>query len=379
MLRSPSQNSVCMIESGNFRRRHKYNTRLAASCWRESSNDSTVFESSFIVPEALNMASIRRGMYSNGTHLNPCSDPDFSGSSKFMKFGFVFLTICLIGLSITVLKDKYQFFGNQQEDNFLKSELDSIKTQICQMKDNMQFIVKAKQDTSKLVQDVNKMFAELKKSADEEGKSDGVEGNCSEEDDDVKKAVKTAMEVYGADKIGKPDYALGTAGASIVSTRNTIEYTAGNIISFFGYTLCASNKGPQIILNPSVSPGECWAFKGSSGAVAIKLLTPIHINGISLEHIPKSVAPSHDVSSAPNEFSAWGLLYPEDHAGVFLGRFNYKTDSSPLQYFPINKSSKAFHYVEIKFHSNHGNPDYTCVYRVRVHGNHKGMQDDDED
>ena len=30
----------------------------------------------------------------------------------------------------------------------------------------------------------------------------------------------------------------------------------------------------------------------------------------------------------------------------------------------------AYSYVLFKFLSNHGNPEYTCVYRVRVHGHY---------
>ena len=29
---------------------------------------------------------------------------------------------------------------------------------------------------------------------------------------------------------------------------------------------------------------------------------------------------------------------------------------------------QAYEYVSLRIHSNHGNPDYTCLYRFRVHG-----------
>ena len=34
-------------------------------------------------------------------------------------------------------------------------------------------------------------------------------------------------------------------------------------------------------------------------------------------------------------------------------------------------SARSFSYVELRIHSNHGNPEYTCLYRFRVHGNLK--------
>ncbi|XP_043499733.1 tetratricopeptide repeat protein 39C-like isoform X2 [Polistes fuscatus] len=91
-------------------------------------------------------------------------------------------------------------------------------------------------------------------------------------------------------------------------------------------------------LNIGVLPGECWAFKGSSGTVVIQLLGPVYISGVSLEHISPSISPTGETTTAPKEFSVW------------------------------NKAKKAYEIVEVKIHSNNGNRDYTCVYRIRVHG-----------
>ena len=33
-----------------------------------------------------------------------------------------------------------------------------------------------------------------------------------------------------------------------------------------------------------------------------------------------------------------------------------------------NLSKKSYKIVELKVYSNHGNTDYTCIYRIRVHG-----------
>lgn len=54
-----------------------------------------------------------------------------------------------------------------------------------------------------------------------------------------------------------------------------------------------------------MAPGQCWAFKGSRGQATIKLLTPVRICGVTLEHISKSISPSGEISTAPKDFSIW--------------------------------------------------------------------------
>lgn len=33
-----------------------------------------------------------------------------------------------------------------------------------------------------------------------------------------------------------------------------------------------------------------------------------------------------------------------------------------------NRSDKPYEIIELKVHSNSGNNEYTCIYRIRVHG-----------
>lgn len=55
-------------------------------------------------------------------------------------------------------------------------------------------------------------------------------------------------------------------------------------------------------------PGECWAIKGTTGAVVIRLLGKVLVTGVSLEHIPKTLSPTGEISSAPKEFSVWVMI-----------------------------------------------------------------------
>ena len=85
------------------------------------------------------------------------------------------------------------------------------------------------------------------------------------------------------------------------------------------------------------------------------------------------VMPGHrSVSSAPRQFEVLGLENVEDPNPVHLGNFTYDTDNlkNPVQTFKITQSStrKSFAFVELKILSNYGHPEYTCIYRFRVHG-----------
>ena len=115
-------------------------------------------------------------------------------------------------------------------------------------------------------------------------------------------------------------------------------------------------------------PGQCYAFKGSQGFIVIQLAGPVTISGFTVEHIPKSLSPTNSIDSAPKEFSVHGLNSPTEE-GFHYGNFIYKDNDESLQYFPVaNYTQQSFQYVELKVYSNHGNMQYTCLYRFRVHG-----------
>ena len=62
---------------------------------------------------------------------------------------------------------------------------------------------------------------------------------------------------------------------------------------------------------------------------------------------------------------------PDDGPAVVLGRFRYDADGPTVQTFEAFEStheSTEFPAVTLRVTANHGHPDYTCVYRFRVHG-----------
>ena len=88
-----------------------------------------------------------------------------------------------------------------------------------------------------------------------------------------------------------------------------------------------------------------------------------------MEHISKSMSPSGKIDSAPRDFVVYGLNSEKDPNPVKLGSYSYSQDLDPLQYFEVKFPSKVvFPYIELDIISNHGNVNYTCLYRFRVHG-----------
>eukprot|EP00092_Neocalanus_flemingeri_P000023 GFUD01000023.1.p1 GENE.GFUD01000023.1~~GFUD01000023.1.p1 ORF type:complete len:2308 (+),score=442.37 GFUD01000023.1:211-7134(+) len=210
-------------------------------------------------------------------------------------------------------------------------------------------------------------YAQRIKEAQENNTEAPVEGLSKEE---VFKIVKSALIQYDADKTGMFDYALETAGGSVVSTRCTETYIQKTAMySIFGIPIWYPSNNPRTIIQPGVQPGECWAFKGSSGFVVVQLSERIVPTKFSMEHISKSMSPSGKIDSAPKDFVVYGLRFEKDTDPVKLGKYSYSQEQDPLQFFEVMFPSKeAFPYIELDIISNHGNMNYTCLYRFRVHG-----------
>ncbi|CAL1527048.1 unnamed protein product [Lymnaea stagnalis] len=186
----------------------------------------------------------------------------------------------------------------------------------------------------------------------------------------VKNIIEDALIQFSADRVGMPDFALESAGGSVLSVRcSETFYKKTALVSVFGIPLWYTSNSPRTVIQPNVHPGECWAFKGDSGRLVLQLSHPIQITGFTLEHIPRSLAPRGDISSAPREFTVFGLASESDHLGVNLGNYTYEDNGKPIQlYSTQNHQSGIFQHVELRVLSNHGNKEYTCIYRFRVHG-----------
>ncbi|XP_053217440.1 SUN domain-containing protein 2-like [Podarcis raffonei] len=174
----------------------------------------------------------------------------------------------------------------------------------------------------------------------------------------------TAVE---SNQIEKEDFALKSAGASIV--KFSTSYETGAQVCMLG--LCWDySRAPEVILERDNTPGNCWAMQGSQGYVVIKLSEAVCPVAVTLDHISKKISHTEEITSAPKNFSVYGFKDDfEKEEGNFLGSFVYRIDGFPMQTFKLEReNSGKFQYLLLKILSNWDHPNYTCIYGFRVYG-----------
>ncbi|XP_053707671.1 SUN domain-containing protein 1 isoform X1 [Synchiropus splendidus] len=189
-------------------------------------------------------------------------------------------------------------------------------------------------------------------------------------EEQVELIVQNALRIYSQDRTGQVDYALESGGGSILSTRCSETYeTKTALMSLFGLPLWYFSQSPRAVIQPDVYPGNCWAFKGSQGYLVIRLSMRILPTSFCVEHIPKTLSPNRNITSAPRNFTVYGLDDEYQEEGKLLGQYVYQEDGESLQTFPVlEQNDKDFQIIELRVLSNWGHPEYTCLYRFRVHG-----------
>ncbi|KAH7828316.1 putative SUN domain-containing protein 1/2 [Monocercomonoides exilis] len=159
---------------------------------------------------------------------------------------------------------------------------------------------------------------------------------------------------------------------------------------------------PDIVLSPSpLSIGGCLALSGQRSGLTVSLSQPSHVQSVAIGHIIPQTA--SDVSSAPANFTATCLCHESTRGlgscGVGEDRGNikevmlqqqqkksfgkrgitrvfeeeiirgiYDARKGGFQTFTSEAASKLkCDSVRFRFLSNHGHPNYTCIYRVHVY------------
>merc|ERR1712012_723400 len=184
-------------------------------------------------------------------------------------------------------------YVTEQEVNEKLSELESKTKEILST-----YTSESKEETKLDIETlVNKKIDELRKSVEVEVTpvSTVVTSNVSDhvtKDVDVKKIVREALTKYDADKTGLFDFALESAGGSILTTKCTEPYQPSSaVMSVWGIPVWWDSNSPRTILQPGTSPGQCWAFAGSHGVVVMQLSASIHITAVTVEHISSLLSP----------------------------------------------------------------------------------------
>ncbi|XP_039250390.2 uncharacterized protein LOC120328062 [Styela clava] len=192
----------------------------------------------------------------------------------------------------------------------------------------------------------------------------------------VREWIQNELAIYSADRIAQADHALETAGGFIVSTRCSESYQRKTaLVSLFGIPIYYNVNTPRSVIQASTLPGECWSFKGSEGYIVISLSGAVQPTSFTLEHIPRELSPYGKIDSAPKDFHVLGLKDSYDYTGVVLGKYRYEENGPVIQQFTVtSENADYFTHVELRVTSNWGHPEYTCIYRFRVHGSRQGAE-----
>ena len=235
----------------------------------------------------------------------------------------------------------------------------------------------------------------------------------------IHQMVDSVTSNWSKDVLARPDFALHSAGAHIIPSLTSATYSispegvfgkAAGFITGSGY---ASGLSPINALHPHNYAGRCWPFEGTEGQLGVKLARRTYISDITIDHVAKEVA--FDLRSTPRQMEVWGLVEGEDNlvkvAGwladrqrrrsdavesgnpmdpkdeewevpehlpkdaqyIRVAKFLYDVHSTRnIQTFPVDSEVRALGVdlgvVVLAVKSNWGRPEYTCLYRFRVHG-----------
>ncbi|ORX94979.1 hypothetical protein K493DRAFT_220191 [Basidiobolus meristosporus CBS 931.73] len=196
----------------------------------------------------------------------------------------------------------------------------------------------------------------------------------------IEDLIQGTLFKHTADTIAKPDFAMYSAGARVITKLTSPSYLPqtgsflGKLAQVFGINTRKNGNPPAIAMDPDTHLGRCWAFPGSQGQLTIQLSRTINATDFTIEHVDQQVA--IDLRSAPKNIEVYGFIHEptdsveddlEEYNRFLLGRFEFDPKEHPIQTFSAI-SERQVKYVQLRVLSNHGHPDFTCIYRFRVHG-----------
>jgi len=184
----------------------------------------------------------------------------------------------------------------------------------------------------------------------------------------ARKIIEDVIKENLGEIVKLPNYAAANLGAKIIEAKALAE-EGNSFLQRLHQTLkntASPSNSPDVLLSTSSRLDHCWAFKGQKGSVTVRLAKWIDPRQISMKNLHPKVA--LDPSTAPRQFSVYGF----ESMGVplFLGNFTYSIKDKPDQVFEIQHSTLITKISKVRFDflSNYGHPNFTCVYRIGVHG-----------
>ncbi|CAB4489830.1 unnamed protein product [Rhizophagus irregularis] len=206
--------------------------------------------------------------------------------------------------------------------------------------------------------------------------------------------------------------------------KKTLAYVTGKGIT--------RGKPPVTAISHDTNVGQCWPLSGQEGQLAIFLDRKVFVTAVTYDHISKDIATDDvlsapkdfevwgiiddgTVSKNDDNDEDFGVDLSDDfsprmestedkcgrrdddqyddglshlnhleidtngelHLGssprhLYLGKFTYDINGLPIQTFEVPdhilKYNKPIRAIIMKIISNWGKPEYTCLYRFRVHG-----------
>ncbi|XP_065659382.1 SUN domain-containing protein 3 isoform X3 [Hydra vulgaris] len=279
------------------------------------------------------------------------------------------VTIEELNKKIAALELNYTLVESlKQYSNLQKQTIDKLQQQISTTVN----VVKSLSEKLNLLQkeaEDDKKKVEMDQKRNENGLCQGDE--CRYSSQNIYAVTQSFLEVYSADKLGIPDFALESAGGSIHMPHHSETCESGSpIIKVFGLPLWNDPRSPRSIINSDSLPGSCWPMKSSKGYVVIKLATMIKPTMVSLEHLDQRLDQYSykTFKSAPKEFEVFAWFDAQGASKAKIGSYTYLRNSSAIQSFKLEKEVDNVLYIELRILTNYGNEDCTCIYRFRVHG-----------
>jgi len=181
--------------------------------------------------------------------------------------------------------------------------------------------------------------------------------------------IAQRLAIFAADRIAIPDYALRTVGGSI-ETRKGLTSPSFQAPGSF-YFLNGLTKPPETVIESDITIGNCWACSLGNCNITIRLHTLLHVDSVSVDHISPLIA--QDIRSAPKKIKVFGFRrlpnsLDDEMDYTHIGDVHYDIDiGEEVQTFDVD-SRYSLEYIKFQVLENHGHPDFTCIYRLRVHG-----------